>query len=238
MLALYREGRQAEALEAYGDARSALVDGLGIEPGPRLQELHRAILAQDPALDGVERAPAESRRTSLSVGGGWARSSWRGRTCGGRRTAGRWPSGRRRRRPESRAHPRQPRRRRDRSVHERGHGRGPGGRAALGRSPSSRSPVRSGLRTWKTARSRGSTRARCRLVARSGWGRRRAGSQRPMAPCGWPPRTARSLSSLCARSTPASTRWPARSMSWLRARARPTSRASAIVSWSPLSSAS
>jgi YVTN family beta-propeller protein len=59
MLALYREGRQAEALEAYRDARSALVDGLGIEPGPRLQEMHRAILAQDAALEGVERTSAE-----------------------------------------------------------------------------------------------------------------------------------------------------------------------------------
>jgi hypothetical protein len=48
MLALYREGRQAEALEAYRDARTALVEGLGIEPGPRLRELHAAILAQDP----------------------------------------------------------------------------------------------------------------------------------------------------------------------------------------------
>ena len=66
MLALYREGRQAEALEAYRDARSALVDGLGIEPGPRLQEMHRAILAQDPALDGVQRAPAASVPPTLA----------------------------------------------------------------------------------------------------------------------------------------------------------------------------
>jgi DNA-binding SARP family transcriptional activator len=49
MLTLYREGRRAEALEAYQDARRALVDDLGIEPGPRLRELHAAILAQDPA---------------------------------------------------------------------------------------------------------------------------------------------------------------------------------------------
>jgi DNA-binding SARP family transcriptional activator len=51
--ALYRSGRQAEALEAYRDARRALVDGLGIEPSPALQELERAILRQDPALDVV-----------------------------------------------------------------------------------------------------------------------------------------------------------------------------------------
>ncbi len=61
MLALYRSGRQAEALEAYQRARSALVDGLGIDPGQPLQVLERAILQQDPALDlaGPE-TPVES----------------------------------------------------------------------------------------------------------------------------------------------------------------------------------
>ena len=52
MLALYRSGRQAEALEAYRTARATLVEELGIEPGPALQELERAILRQDPALGG------------------------------------------------------------------------------------------------------------------------------------------------------------------------------------------
>ncbi len=52
MLALYRSGRQAEALEAYQDARHALVDELGIEPGEELQELQSRILAHDPALGG------------------------------------------------------------------------------------------------------------------------------------------------------------------------------------------
>jgi DNA-binding SARP family transcriptional activator len=51
MTALYRSGRQAEALDAYQNARRALVDELGIEPSPGLQELERAILRQDPALD-------------------------------------------------------------------------------------------------------------------------------------------------------------------------------------------
>jgi len=51
MLALYRSGRQAEALAAYQDARRALVDGLGIEPGRELRELEQAILRQDPGLD-------------------------------------------------------------------------------------------------------------------------------------------------------------------------------------------
>jgi DNA-binding SARP family transcriptional activator/tetratricopeptide (TPR) repeat protein len=50
MLALYRSDRQADALQAYQDARTALVDELGIEPGERLRELERAILAQDPGL--------------------------------------------------------------------------------------------------------------------------------------------------------------------------------------------
>lgn len=51
MLALYRSGRQADALEAYRDARNTLVAELGIEPGPELRRLERAILDQDPALD-------------------------------------------------------------------------------------------------------------------------------------------------------------------------------------------
>jgi DNA-binding SARP family transcriptional activator/tetratricopeptide (TPR) repeat protein len=56
MLALYRSGRQAEALEAYQDARRAVTEELGLEPLQELRELQRAILAQDPAL-GVARAP-------------------------------------------------------------------------------------------------------------------------------------------------------------------------------------
>jgi DNA-binding SARP family transcriptional activator len=65
MLALYRSGRQAEALDAYQAARRELVDELGIEPGRELRELHQRILNQDPALDprdGAARtaaAPAE-----------------------------------------------------------------------------------------------------------------------------------------------------------------------------------
>ena len=51
MLALYRSGRQAEALNAYQDARRTLVDELGIEPGRSLRELRQAILQQDAALD-------------------------------------------------------------------------------------------------------------------------------------------------------------------------------------------
>jgi DNA-binding SARP family transcriptional activator len=57
MLALYRSGRQSEALEAYRRARHALVEELGIEPSPALQELERAILRQDPALELVVEEP-------------------------------------------------------------------------------------------------------------------------------------------------------------------------------------
>jgi DNA-binding SARP family transcriptional activator len=55
MLALYRCGRQAEALEVYRAARLALADELGLDPSPELQELERKVLRQDPEL----AAPAE-----------------------------------------------------------------------------------------------------------------------------------------------------------------------------------
>jgi DNA-binding SARP family transcriptional activator/tetratricopeptide (TPR) repeat protein len=56
MLALYRAGRQTEALDAFADARRRLVDELGIEPGKPLRELHQAILRQDPVLEAEDRA--------------------------------------------------------------------------------------------------------------------------------------------------------------------------------------
>ena len=63
MLARYRSGRQADALEAYRHAREVLVREIGIEPGPELRRLHQAILEQDAALDAPARAapPAASR---------------------------------------------------------------------------------------------------------------------------------------------------------------------------------
>jgi DNA-binding SARP family transcriptional activator/streptogramin lyase len=51
MLALYRADRQAEALDAYAQARRTLVEELGIEPSPDLQRLHQGILRQDPSLE-------------------------------------------------------------------------------------------------------------------------------------------------------------------------------------------
>src|SRR5205809_5658643 len=57
MLALYRAGRQADALGAYQAARATLTEELGTDPGERLQELHRSILRQDEAL----RAPSKER---------------------------------------------------------------------------------------------------------------------------------------------------------------------------------
>jgi DNA-binding SARP family transcriptional activator len=61
MLALYRCGRQAEALRAYQEARRALVDELGIEPSPALQQLHASILRQESALQPQAMEAGEDR---------------------------------------------------------------------------------------------------------------------------------------------------------------------------------
>jgi DNA-binding SARP family transcriptional activator len=66
MVALYRSGRQAEALAAYQSARTALVEELGIEPGQALRQLHQAILRQDAGLNLAE--PTSERTTSVFVG--------------------------------------------------------------------------------------------------------------------------------------------------------------------------
>ena len=68
MLALYRSGRQADALAAYQDARRALVDNLGLEPGVALRELEQAMLRQDPSLDLPAVIPSlEERRKTVTV---------------------------------------------------------------------------------------------------------------------------------------------------------------------------
>jgi DNA-binding SARP family transcriptional activator len=61
MLALYRDGRQAEALDAYRAARSRLVEEIGLEPGPEMQELQSRILAHDEGLALSRHRPAASR---------------------------------------------------------------------------------------------------------------------------------------------------------------------------------
>jgi YVTN family beta-propeller protein len=65
MLALYRCGRQAEALAAYRRAHDLFADELGIDPGEPLRRLHASILTQDPSLDGDggRAAPAMGHRT-------------------------------------------------------------------------------------------------------------------------------------------------------------------------------
>ena len=97
MLALYRSGRQADALRAYQAARTVLGEELGLEPGPELQRLEAAILARDPALDlatpfrrAAAPAPAAGRREPAGADqllrrpGRGARRPWRD-WCGAHR---------------------------------------------------------------------------------------------------------------------------------------------------------
>jgi YVTN family beta-propeller protein len=75
IIALYRCGRQADALDAYRQARETLVDELGLEPSRELQELERSILTHDPRLVGVaprRRARLRTRRRGgrwIAIGG-------------------------------------------------------------------------------------------------------------------------------------------------------------------------
>jgi DNA-binding SARP family transcriptional activator len=67
MLALYRCGRQADALDVYRATRARLVDELGLEPGGALQELERAILCHDPSLDASGTRASELRHSSRTI---------------------------------------------------------------------------------------------------------------------------------------------------------------------------
>jgi DNA-binding SARP family transcriptional activator len=74
MLALYRSGRQADALRAYRDARTTLVEQVGVEPGQELRRLERAILAHDPCLEfeappelAAPASVADERHRALGV---------------------------------------------------------------------------------------------------------------------------------------------------------------------------
>jgi hypothetical protein len=65
MVALYWSGRHVEALEVFREARRALVDELGIEPGPALRKVHEQILAGDPALDPPTPAASDDKRSAI-----------------------------------------------------------------------------------------------------------------------------------------------------------------------------
>ena len=97
MLALYRAGRQTEALELYRQAREVLVEEIGAEPGAELRELHEAILQQDPALEAPpakEEPPPQLEGGSPILAGRerelrWLRKLW-DQAAGGRAVLGCW----------------------------------------------------------------------------------------------------------------------------------------------------
>jgi DNA-binding SARP family transcriptional activator len=86
MLALYRCGRQGDALAAFADARRVLADQLGIDPGPALRRLHQQILAADVALD-PPRLDGRAGRGRLSCSAAPRPSSRPSRRCRAHRSA-------------------------------------------------------------------------------------------------------------------------------------------------------
>ena len=85
MVALYRSGRQADALDVYRRARRALDDELGLEPGPELRALEQRILTHDAALDPPTHRP-RIRRAARSARGGDCSSSSVALLCSRRRS--------------------------------------------------------------------------------------------------------------------------------------------------------
>ena len=67
MLALYRDGRQTEALAAYEAARHTLSEELGVGPGPALRELHAAIVRQEPSLLAAAVVPAATNTPAAAL---------------------------------------------------------------------------------------------------------------------------------------------------------------------------
>ncbi len=67
MLALYRAGRQAEAVNSYNELRARLADDLGLDPGPGLAALYQAILEQAPGLQGVPAPPTLAARPRTNL---------------------------------------------------------------------------------------------------------------------------------------------------------------------------
>ena len=85
MLALYRSGRQADALGSFQEARTTLDDELGIAPGPVLRQLELAILRQDPSLDLAGTVSPRSSRPRLRTRRRRARFAARPRRAAGRK---------------------------------------------------------------------------------------------------------------------------------------------------------
>jgi DNA-binding SARP family transcriptional activator len=90
MLALFREGRQADALGIYHQIRGLLAEELGLDPGPDLQQLHERILRQDPGL-AAPLPPLQTPHHNVPVRiSGFIGRQQRSRICGDSSVKGGW----------------------------------------------------------------------------------------------------------------------------------------------------